>query len=132
MRYAKYAIVGSIVAAVGATALGPVLGTAAFVVAPPTIVASIGVGMCWGLARWGWRRMGVTQAVEKGGVRETERAREGVSVDGGWRDVQGPRAVPYVTFSVLLLSYSGVLGCFGVFACVLWCKIAPACTRDVA
>nr|POE98786.1 hypothetical protein CFP56_73664 [Quercus suber] len=45
VRYAKYAAVGALVAAVGSTAIGSVLSGAAFVVAPTGILGGAGVGL---------------------------------------------------------------------------------------
>lgn len=56
MRYAKYAAVGALVAAVSGTAIGSVVSGAAFVVAPTGILGGAGVGLVWALARFGWRR----------------------------------------------------------------------------
>jgi len=95
VRYAKYAIIGSLVTAVGATAFGGLVSGVGWVLAPPSIVASVGLGLLWGVGKWGFRRARVGEKVEGhvvGGVRE---GREGVKRDGGWRDVQGPRAVPW-------------------------------------
>ncbi|MCJ1230587.1 hypothetical protein MMC12_007261 [Toensbergia leucococca] len=57
VRYAKYLAIGSLVTAVGATALGSVVSGAAVVVAPTGILASAGVGLLWGVGRWGFRRV---------------------------------------------------------------------------
>jgi hypothetical protein len=88
VRYAKYALVGSILAAVGSTAVG---SGVAFFVAPPTLFASVGVGLIWALGRWGFRKMGVGERVAEGVVRGHERTKE----DGSWRGEQGPQAVPW-------------------------------------
>nr|POE72340.1 hypothetical protein CFP56_12214 [Quercus suber] len=56
VRYAKYAAVGAVVAAVGSTAVGSVLSGAAFVVAPTGILGGAGVGLLWAVARFGWKR----------------------------------------------------------------------------
>lgn len=55
VRYAKYAAVGAAVAALSATALGSVLSGAAFVAAPPTMAASIGIGLLWSVGQWGFQ-----------------------------------------------------------------------------
>ncbi|CZS99606.1 uncharacterized protein RAG0_07938 [Rhynchosporium agropyri] len=95
VRYAKFALVGSIVAAVGATAFGGMVSGVGFVLAPPTILGSLGIGTAWALGKWGFRKMGVGDRVVKGVEREGRVSREGVKEDGQWRDVQGPRAVPW-------------------------------------
>jgi hypothetical protein len=57
VRYAKYALVGSLVAAVAGTAIGSVASGAAFVIAPTGIFAGAGVGLLWGLGKFGWRTL---------------------------------------------------------------------------
>jgi hypothetical protein len=95
VRYAKYALVGSIVAAIGASAFGGVVSGAAFVLAPPTLLTSVGIGAIWALGKWGFRKLRVGEKVQEGGVREVSESKEGVRKDGQWKDVQGPRAVPW-------------------------------------
>lgn len=55
VRYAKYAAVGALTAAVAGTAFGTVTGGIGFVFAPPGILAGAGVGLLWGVAKFGWR-----------------------------------------------------------------------------
>ncbi|KAF2154397.1 hypothetical protein K461DRAFT_293047 [Myriangium duriaei CBS 260.36] len=55
VRYAKYAAVGAITAAVAGTAIGTLTGGIGFVLAPPGIFAGAGVGLVWGIAKFGWR-----------------------------------------------------------------------------
>lgn len=55
-RYAKYAAVGALTAAVASTAIGSVLSGAAFVIAPTGIVGGAGAGLIWAMAKFGWRR----------------------------------------------------------------------------
>lgn len=95
VRYAKYALVGSVVAAVGASAFGGVLSGAAFVFAPPTLLTSIGIGTIWAMGKWGFRKMKVKDRVGVMAVGEVEGSKKGTRVDGSWRDVQGPRATPW-------------------------------------
>lgn len=57
-HYAKYAAVGAITAAIAGTAIGSVVSGAAFVIAPPGIFAGAGVGLLWGLGKFGWRVLG--------------------------------------------------------------------------
>lgn len=82
---------GSIVAAVGASAFGGAVSGAAFLLAPPTLATSLGIGLMWAVGKWGFRRMRVGEMA----VGEVRDSRGGVGVDGQWRDVQGPRAVPW-------------------------------------
>ena len=91
VRYAKYALVGSLVAAVGATAFGSVASGAAFFLAPPTIVSSVGIGLIWAVGKWGFRKLGVQEMA----VAEVQRSEEAVKRDGSWRQEQGPQAVPW-------------------------------------
>jgi hypothetical protein len=91
VRYAKYALVGSIVAAIGASALGGVVSGAAFVLAPPTLLTSVGIGAIWAVGKWGFRKMRVGEMA----VGEVKESHERVKMDGSWRDAQGPRANPW-------------------------------------
>jgi hypothetical protein len=77
VRYAKYALVGSVVAALGATAFGGVVSGVGWILAPPGILGTVGIGMVWALGKWGFRRMGVGESVEMGAEREKEVAGEG-------------------------------------------------------
>ncbi|KAF2084770.1 hypothetical protein K490DRAFT_9815, partial [Saccharata proteae CBS 121410] len=52
IRYAKYALVGSLTAAIAGTAIGSVASGAAFVIAPPGILAGAGVGLLWGVGKF--------------------------------------------------------------------------------
>ena len=56
VRYAKYAAVGALTAAVASTAIGSVVSGAAFVIAPTGILGGAGVGLVWAVAKFGWRR----------------------------------------------------------------------------
>lgn len=57
-RWAKYALVGSAVAAVGSmVAAGSMATGVGFLMAPGGIVASAGFGTVYGLARFAWRRI---------------------------------------------------------------------------
>ena len=95
VRYAKYALVGSIIAAVGASALGGLVGGAAFVLAPPTIASSLGIGLIWALGKWGFQKMGVAEKVAVNVEGRVRTQQEGVRSDGRLGDVQGPGAVPW-------------------------------------
>ena len=55
IRTLKYAAVGAATAAVAGTAIGSVLSGAAFFIAPTGIFAGAGVGLIWGLGKFGWR-----------------------------------------------------------------------------
>lgn len=58
MRYIKYAAVGAATAAIAGTFIGSIASGAAFVIAPPGILAGAGVGLIWGLGKFGWRTLG--------------------------------------------------------------------------
>lgn len=87
VRYAKYALVGSLVAAVGASAFGGVVSGAAFVLASPTLATSLG--------RWSFRKMRVGEKLGVEAKSEVRASQDGVRQDGQWRDVQGARALPW-------------------------------------
>lgn len=57
VRWAKYAAVGALVAAVSATAFGSVLSGAAWIAAPPTVGASIIAATIWGVGKFAARRL---------------------------------------------------------------------------
>jgi hypothetical protein len=60
LRTIRYAIVGSVIAAVAGTALGPLASGAAFFLAPTGILAGAGVGIMWALFKFRWRRFATT------------------------------------------------------------------------
>ncbi|KAM3087168.1 hypothetical protein ACMFMG_001274 [Clarireedia jacksonii] len=108
IRYAKYAVVGSIVAALSATTIGSFATGIGWVVAPTGVLGCVGVGIVWWVGKWAFRRTRVGRRLEEGLVRrgvegerrdrnvgrELERV-EGVRGTGEWRDVTGPKAVPW-------------------------------------
>lgn len=55
MRSIRYAMVGSIIAALAGTAIGTVASGVGFFIAPPGILAGAGVGLLWGLGKYSWR-----------------------------------------------------------------------------
>src|ERR1700753_4308513 len=57
VRWAKYIAIGSLVAAVGATAIGGAVSGVAWVVAPTSIGASILAAGVWGAGRFAARRL---------------------------------------------------------------------------
>lgn len=65
VRYAKYAAMGAAVAALSATAVGSVFSGAAFIAAPPTMVASVGLGLLWTVGQWGFKK--AAKRTKKGG-----------------------------------------------------------------
>jgi hypothetical protein len=95
MRYAKYALIGSLAAAVAGTAIGSVASGAAFVLAPTGIFAGAGVGLLWGMGKFGWRTLG--KRVRKGKV-DGEDARKDENFDAGEykvEEVKAPRMDPW-------------------------------------
>lgn len=57
VKWAKYAAVGAVVAAVGATAFGSAVSGVAWIAAPPTIGASIIMAAVWGVGKFAARRL---------------------------------------------------------------------------
>ncbi|OAL48377.1 hypothetical protein IQ07DRAFT_570993 [Pyrenochaeta sp. DS3sAY3a] len=57
VRYAKYVAIGSLVATVGAGALGTFVSGAGFVLAPTGIAGTIVAGTVWGVGRFAVRRV---------------------------------------------------------------------------
>ncbi|KAK6436897.1 hypothetical protein LTR95_006901 [Oleoguttula sp. CCFEE 5521] len=57
VRYAKYAAVGAIAAAVSGTVIGSVVSGAAFAVAPTGIMGGATIGLVWAIAKYGFRRV---------------------------------------------------------------------------
>jgi len=75
VRWAKYAAIGSAVAALGSVAVaGSAVSGIGFLLAPPGILASVGIGTVWGLGRWGCRRyFGRALAKNKGNRAQAQR-----------------------------------------------------------
>lgn len=68
-RWAKYALVGSVVAALGSVAVaGSVASGAGLFLAPTGIVGTVVAGTVWGVGKWGWRRLWRKRRVEEGKV----------------------------------------------------------------
>ena len=64
--------------AAGATAFGSVASGAAFFLAPPTLLSSVGVGIIWAIGKWGFRKIGAKELA----VAEVQRSEETVKRDG--------------------------------------------------
>ena len=75
VRYAKFAAVGAIAAALSATAVGSFVSGVGWVLAPPTFTASLGLGALWMVGKWGFRR--ARKRAERGRERERETGTEG-------------------------------------------------------
>ena len=99
VRYAKYIAVGSLIAAIGATAFGGAITGVAWLAAPPTFGASIIAATVWWTGKWGARRLqrrwGNSTASGEVGDDRTENVASPVRRDGTWRESTGPEAVPW-------------------------------------
>ncbi|KAE9963382.1 hypothetical protein BLS_009359 [Venturia inaequalis] len=98
VRYAKFAAVGAVVAAIGATAFGSVVTGVAWIAAPTSIGAAIVSASIWGTGKFVARRLHKKWAKEGGdeGVKEREvREASPVREEGTWRRETGPGAVPW-------------------------------------
>ncbi|KAH6655159.1 hypothetical protein BKA67DRAFT_657114 [Truncatella angustata] len=104
VRYGKYVVVGSVVAALSATAVGSFATGVGWLVAPPTIAGTIGIGALWTIGKWGFSKTKVGKRMEaqlasnkQDGMTESTPASIASTTreDGQWRDIQGPRAVPW-------------------------------------
>ncbi|KAF2819428.1 hypothetical protein CC86DRAFT_413125 [Ophiobolus disseminans] len=93
VRYAKYVAIGSLVATIGAGAVGTVVSGAGFVLAPTGIMGTVLAGSVWGVGRFIVRRVGRRWEHGKGyGEEEEERDGRIGMVD---REVRGPDAMPW-------------------------------------
>jgi len=81
VRYAKYAVIGALTAAVSGTAVGSIVSGAAFLVAPTGILGGAGVGLLWAIGRFGWRR--ARARMQRGGQDETADPRKDEREDAG-------------------------------------------------
>lgn len=98
VRWAKYAAVGALVAAVGATAFGSVVSGVAWIAAPPTIGASVIMAAVWGVGKFAARRL--HKRWERSGEDAGEAAREykddhPLKREGTLGQETGPQAVPW-------------------------------------
>lgn len=93
VRYAKYAAVGAVTAAIAGTAIGSFASGVGFILAPPGILAGAGVGLVWGLGKFGWRTL--ARRVRSGDVERAD-ARGDEHKDGsGEKEVEVvPRLEP--------------------------------------
>jgi hypothetical protein len=101
VRYAKYVAIGSLVAAIGATAFGSVISGAAWIVAPTSFGAGIVAVTVWYFGKWGAHRL-----QRKWGNSRTKQGDEGIEDDpevmdspvrrdGTWQQQTGPGVVPW-------------------------------------
>lgn len=98
VKWAKYAAVGALVAAVGATAFGGVMSGAAWIAAPPTIGASIIAACIWGVGKFAARRLHQrwrSTGEDTGATEREYRSDHPVKSEGALGLEMGPRAVPW-------------------------------------
>lgn len=75
VRWAKYVAIGSLVAAVSATALGGAITGVGWIAAPPTIAASIISGCVWQVGKYGARKLHKRWEKDGGDAGEDSRQR---------------------------------------------------------
>lgn len=100
VRWAKYAAVGALVAAISATAVGSVVTGAAWIAAPPTIATSVFASVIWGVGKYmakkahkRWEKTGKDEgAVHR---EDQEDGRETVRSTGSYGMDVGPSVVPW-------------------------------------
>jgi len=97
VRYAKYVAIGSLVAAIGATAFGSVISGVAWIAAPTTFGASMIAATVWWVggfaARRIQRRWGKSRLAQGTQINEEQPLEDSpVRRDGTWRGVTGPEA----------------------------------------
>ncbi|EXJ92190.1 hypothetical protein A1O3_00740 [Capronia epimyces CBS 606.96] len=99
VRWAKYVAVGSLVAAIGATAIGGAVSGVAWLAAPPTFGASIIAASVWGVGKFVAGRLHKRWEKEGGDAGEAMRERvedtQDVRGDGSFGIDMGPRAAPW-------------------------------------
>ncbi|KAF2748824.1 hypothetical protein M011DRAFT_382573, partial [Sporormia fimetaria CBS 119925] len=96
VRYAKYVAIGSLVATIGAGAIGTAVSGVGFVLAPTGIAGTIVAGTVWGIGKFAVRRLhGRWERGERaGGYGDTEETRE-EKRGAVRREIRGPEAVPW-------------------------------------
>jgi hypothetical protein len=99
VRWAKYAAVAALVAAISASAFGGVITGAAWLAAPPTFGASIIAASIWGVGKFTagrlnrrWRKTGGDVGEE---MRERAADQGTVRSEGTYGTDMGPRAQPW-------------------------------------
>ena len=100
VRWAKYVAVGSIVAAVSATAFGGLIGGIGWLAAPPTLAASVVTGTIWGVGKFGARRLHKKWKAGGGDVGEAAREKAAdrgspLKTEGAYGTELGPQVVPW-------------------------------------
>lgn len=98
VRWAKYAAVGALVAAVSATAVGGFVTGIGWIAAPPTIGASVLMYGVWGVGKFAARRLHRKWKVTGEDTGEAQRELHedrGLKATGQYGDEMGPQAVPW-------------------------------------
>lgn len=98
VRWAKYAAVGALVAAISATAVGGFISGAAWIVAPPSIGASIIAASVWGVGKFAagrlhrrWQHTGM----DEGHAQRERHYDSPVKTEGRFGTEMGPQATPW-------------------------------------
>lgn len=98
VRWAKYAAVGALVAAVGATAIGSMVSGVAWIAAPPSIGAGILASVIWGVGKYMARKLHHrwNASGRDAGQEARERMEDSpVRQEGSYGQDIGPRAMPW-------------------------------------
>lgn len=98
VRWAKYAAVGALVAAISATAVGGFVSGAAWIIAPPSIGASVLAASVWGVGKFAARRLHNRWRSTGGDAGEEHRERQSDSPlrrEGQMGTEMGPQAIPW-------------------------------------
>lgn len=98
VRWAKYAAVGALVAAISATAVGGFLSGAAWIIAPPSIGASIIAASIWGTGKFAARRLHRRwrdTGMDDGEVQRERDSDSPIKRDGQLGNELGPQATPW-------------------------------------
>ena len=99
VRWAKYVAIGSLIAAVSATAIGGAVTGVGWIAAPPTIGASILSACVWQMGKYGARKLNKRWKKEGGDVGQEAREREldesPLRSTGTFGQATGPEALPW-------------------------------------
>jgi hypothetical protein len=93
VRYAKYVAIGSLVATIGAGAIGTFVSGAGFVLAPTGIAGTIIASSVWGIGRFAVRRVKKRWGAGHGYGEAEERAETGRTRVAQLE--RGPEAIPW-------------------------------------
>jgi hypothetical protein len=100
VKWAKYAAVAALVAAISASTIGGVVTGAAWIAAPPTVGASIFAACLWGVGKYAARKMHAQWKKTGKDTGEAEREhqsdhRDPLKREGTLGHELGPQAVPW-------------------------------------